>query len=341
LIQKLFLQRERAFFIRSWYDRWRRDRMKTNWERHQAIIHLPDEAITSIMKSYHPHASITSTSYLSEGLSHTNLKVVIANEKSVVIRIARDSESLLREKEIHHILPTRVQRPDFLHLTKWNGYSIGLLEWKKGVLLRDQLTNSSAREIGEMGKSIGEQLGCIREKRFTTYGFLDPNLDIMEEFRLTPLSFITTIESFFNHYASKWLPEHMPEKIIEFAKENAPLLKEDQSGAGLVHGDFNGLNILMTGTEVDAVLDWEFALSGSIYFDIGNLLRYEFKHIDSFEQGLSEGLKNKGISLPEQWKKLAKLADLVALCSLLDRVVCGENRVKDITRLINQTLHTE
>ncbi len=315
--------------------------MKTNWERHNAIIHLPDEAITSIVKSYYLHAIITSTSLLSGGLSHTNLKVDMANERPVVIRIARDSESLLRENEVHRILPTSVRRPHFLHTTKWNGYSIGLLEWKEGKLLRDQLTDSSAHEIREMGKSIGEQLACIRKKRFTTYGFLDPNLFVREEFRLTPQSFITTIESFFNHHASKWLPEHLPEKIIEFAKENAPLLKEDQSGAGLVHGDFNGLNILMTNTEVNAILDWEFALSGSIYFDIGNLLRYEFNHIDSFEQGLYEGLKNEGISLPKQWKKLAKLADLIALCSLLDRVMCGENRVKDITRLIKQTIHSE
>ncbi|MCA0990527.1 phosphotransferase family protein [Pseudalkalibacillus hwajinpoensis] len=315
--------------------------MKTNWERHQAIIHLPDEAITSIVKSYHPHWNITSTTYLSGGLSHTNLKVDIANEKPIVIRVARNAESLYREKEIHGILPTRVRKPYFLHLTKWNGYNIGLLEWMEGELLRDQLTISSALEIGEMGKSIGEQLACIRKKRFTTYGFLDPNLNVREEFRLTPQSFITTIESFFKHHASKWLPEHMPEKIIEYAKENAPLLKEDQSGARLVHGDFNGLNILMTGTEVSAILDWEFALSGSIYFDIGNLLRYEFNHIDSFEQGLYKGLKNKGISLPKQWKKLAKLADLVALCSLLDRVMCGENRVKDITCLIKQTIHSE
>lgn len=315
--------------------------MKTNWERNQAIIHLPEEAITSIVKSYQPHARISATSYLSGGLSHTNLKVDILNEKPLVIRIARDSESLDREKEIHHILPTQVQRPHFLHMTKWNGYSIGILEWKEGVLLRDQLTNSSASEVREIGKSIGEQLACIREMRFTTYGFLNPSLNVMEEFRLTPQSFIMTIESFFNNHASKWLPDHMPAKIIEFAKTNAPLLEEDQSGARLVHGDFNGLNILMVETKVNAILDWEFALSGSIYFDIGNLLRYEFMHIDSFEKGLYEGLNNNGISLPKQWRKLAKLADLIALCSLLDKVACGENRVKDITRLINQTLHTE
>ncbi|MFP3338817.1 hypothetical protein R0J91_12600, partial [Micrococcus sp. SIMBA_131] len=112
------------------------------------------------------------------------MKVDIANEKPIVIRVARNTESLYREKEIHDILPTRVRRPAFLHLTKWNGYNIGLLEWKEGALLRDQLTISSAREIREMGKSIGEQLACIRKKRFTTYGFLDPNLVVREEFRL-------------------------------------------------------------------------------------------------------------------------------------------------------------
>ena len=77
-------------------------------------------------------------------------------------------------------------------------------------------------------------------------------------------------------------------KLSNYAKDNAHLLKEDKS-LGLVHGDFNGLNILMSGTDVSAILDWEFALSGSIYFDIGNMLRYEFQQLTHLNKDYMRG----------------------------------------------------
>ncbi|WLR60026.1 phosphotransferase family protein [Guptibacillus hwajinpoensis] len=314
--------------------------MKTNWERHQSIIHLPDEAIRSIVKSYQPHLKVNTTSQLSGGLSHTNYKIDIAHHSSVVIRVARNQESLKREYEVHRSLPKEVRAPAFLHMTKWNGYHIGILEWKEGSLLRDHLSTSSQQHMKAMGQSIGEQLASMRELRFYTYGFLDSTLEVRDEFQLTPTSFISTIESFFNHHASKWLSLTLIDRVMSFVRNNAYLLEQDQSEPRLVHGDYNGLNVLMDGTEVSAVLDWEFALSGSIYFDLGNMIRYEFDHMTSFKEGIQQGLLKRGITLPKQWQKLAKLADLVALCSLLDRPVCGKNRVIDITQLITKTIES-
>ncbi len=48
----------------------------------------------------------------------------------------------------------------------------------------------------------------------------------------------------------------------------------------LVHGDFNGQNIMMRGTDVVAVIDWEFSgaypLSELVGADIVTVIRMEF-----------------------------------------------------------------
>ncbi len=313
--------------------------MKTNWERHNPIIKLPSEAVAAIIKSYDVESCTERTTLLSGGLSHTNYKVDFVDREPVVIRVTKNLESLQRERNLHMLLPDNVRAPQFLHFTKWNGYGIGILEWKEGVLLRDAFRNANRTEMLKMGQSLGEQLAAMRKITFDTYGFLDQNLTVKQEFHLTPDTFLTTMESFLSGHAAKWLSSQLVEEILSYSSENAHLFNDDKSSPMLVHGDFNGLNLLMDGTDVSAVLDWEFALSGSIYLDIGNLLRYEFPHMDSFETGLQFALRQKGIILTEKWKRLAKLADLVALCSLLDRPVCGENRVKDITNLIQMTIY--
>ncbi|MGB8002252.1 MAG: aminoglycoside phosphotransferase family protein [Anaerobacillus sp.] len=312
--------------------------MKTNWERHNPIIRLPSEAITAIIKSYDVKSTIQRTTLLSGGLSHTNYKVDFVDREPVVIRVTKNLESLQRERNLHMVLPGEVRAPRFLHFTKWNGYGVGILEWKEGCLLRDTFVNASQSEMLKIGKSIGEQLATMRQLTFDTYGFLDHHLAVKQEFHLTPDSFLTTMESFLSSHAAKWLSSQLIEGILSYSYENAHLFNEDKSSPRLVHGDFNGLNLLMNGTDVSAVLDWEFALSGSIYFDIGNMLRYEFPHLASFEHGLQLALTHRGILLTENWKRLAKLADLIALCSLLDRPICGVNRVKDITNLIKMTI---
>ncbi len=77
-------------------------------------------------------------------------------------------------------------------------------------------------------------------------------------------------------------------------------------------------------------------MSGSPLMDIGNILKYgdlrnhDFLFISSYK--VNDGL------LPAKWVHKAKLLDLIALCGLLNRKECGEVRVRDIKRLIKNTM---
>jgi Ser/Thr protein kinase RdoA (MazF antagonist) len=89
----------------------------------------------------------------------------------------------------------------------------------------------------------------------------------------------------------------------------------------LVHGDFGKRNVIVrqiAGTwSVAAVLDWEFAFSGSPLADIGHFLRYERKSRPVAEPHFSTGYLHAGGKLPERWRRLARIVDLIALCESL------------------------
>ena len=77
----------------------------------------------------------------------------------------------------------------------------------------------------------------------------------------------------------------------------------------LVHCDFGNRNILVDCVDgrwqVAAVLDWEFALSGSPLLDVGNFLRYETPDMPLREPYFSRAFVESGGFLPDDWRPLS------------------------------------
>ncbi|HEV8245309.1 MAG TPA: phosphotransferase, partial [Polyangiaceae bacterium] len=110
----------------------------------------------------------------------------------------------------------------------------------------------------------------------------------------------------------------------------------DSSPLHLVHGDFNPTNLLIGAAgDVTAVLDWEFAHSGKLWSDIGNLLRRraEFSLPVGFESVLAEGLTEGGVTLPVDWRERALFDDLSSACEFLSS---EEERPVTHTRALRQ-----
>jgi fructokinase len=98
-------------------------------------------------------------------------------------------------------------------------------------------------------------------------------------------------------------------------------LRSMQDDARLVHGDFSRRNLLVRPIagcwSVAAVLDWEFAVSGSPLADLGTFLRYERASRPIAEPNFSAGYLDAGGRLPPDWQRLAHIIDLAALCESL------------------------
>jgi aminoglycoside phosphotransferase (APT) family kinase protein len=107
----------------------------------------------------------------------------------------------------------------------------------------------------------------------------------------------------------------------------------------LVHGDFGKRNVMVRRTDgrwkVVAILDWEFALSGTPLVDLGRFLRYERKSRPVAEPQFSIGYLEAGGKLPPDWQRLARLIDLTAMTESLTHDELPDAVVAELVELIH------
>ena len=108
----------------------------------------------------------------------------------------------------------------------------------------------------------------------------------------------------------------------------------------LTHGDYEPANILVHKVsgkwQISAILDWEFAHSGSLLQDIANMLRYSHQLPYFFEEQFLHGLSESGVILPGHWRRTTHLLNLLALLDCLQRYdpLSRPKRLLDIKKLI-------
>jgi aminoglycoside phosphotransferase (APT) family kinase protein len=89
---------------------------------------------------------------------------------------------------------------------------------------------------------------------------------------------------------------------------------------------------------VAAVLDWEFAVSASPLVDLGHFLRYERASRPLVEPHFTNGYAQAGGTLPQDWRHLARLADLTALCESLTHDDLTGPVVAELLELVRATV---
>jgi aminoglycoside phosphotransferase (APT) family kinase protein len=82
------------------------------------------------------------------------------------------------------------------------------------------------------------------------------------------------------------------------------------------------------------VLDWEFAVSGSPLGDLGNFLRYERAARPLAEPHFSAGYAHAGGVLPGDWRRLARVLDVAAICERLTHGQLPDTAVAELVELV-------
>lgn len=130
-----------------------------------------------------------------------------------------------------------------------------------------------------------------------------------------------TWDCLFERGAAQYLGPQTAARLWALVQEQDPFLQELCGDQVLVHGDFQGDNILLREDaghwRVAGVLDWEWAHDGCCLQDIGSLLRCEGETCAAFQRGLESGFSRLGSPLPPQWSKAARIWDMAALCEKL------------------------
>lgn len=317
--------------------------MKENWERTKPLQQFNEQEIIKMMQNYLPDKKVTSVKPLNGGYRNSNYKIHIESmEKPLVLRVSNEKNCMF-ENSLHQLLSKKLPVPEIYYSEYFGDKSFSIMEWKEGIQLKKVMYGYDEKAIIKAAFSTGYWLSEMRKVTFSTSGFFDEKLEVSEPLTLTPEIFLKFMEQFLlEGQTSHWLGKELSGKLWVFVHKNSHFLEEIDHEPALVHSDLNGLNILVSDKDspgVTGILDWEFAFAGPVYVDIGNMLRYEnIPYYKVFEHAFMEGVQSGGMILAPEWKKIAKLVDLIALCELLDNRFGGKNRVNDIKSLIEQTL---
>jgi aminoglycoside phosphotransferase (APT) family kinase protein len=191
-----------------------------------------------------------------------------------------------------------------------------------GVMVSEAAVHDPAAAAG-LGAAAGRTLAAIAEVTFAAGGvFTGP--DLVPSPEGMPGSLPEFLESCLQagRAASALSPAEIG-GLRALAAAADPLARSAGQARQLVHSDYNGKNLLavLAGGRwsISAVLDWEFAFSGSPLTDIGNMLRFRGELAPGFADGFIAGYRDGGGELPEGWREISEALDLYALADFLTR----------------------
>jgi aminoglycoside phosphotransferase (APT) family kinase protein len=202
------------------------------------------------------------------------------------------------------------------------GEPLLLARYLPGIMV-SQAIAADVGSAGELGAAAGRALAAIGAVTFPGGGeFTGP--DLVPSADDWPGSLPEFADSCLRAApAASALSPDETGRLRVLAAAADPLVRAVADARQLVHSDYNGKNLLAVAHggqwSISAVLDWEFAFSGSPLTDIGNMLRFRDAHPPGFADGFAAGYRDAGGRLPPRWREISEALDLYALFDFLTR----------------------
>ena len=304
--------------------------MRQRWTRATATAALSPEEATILVRPLPGAPRVSSITVLSGGLANTNLRLDFEeHHPAVVLRLyQRDPAQAAKERSIHALaarhglpMPRLWFGADDNPVT---GSPYAVVDWVDGQMLDSAATTLHGQQAHVLGVSVGAALARIHSVTFATSGFFDGALAVA-----TPIDVGGAgLRAFLRRClvdcpGGDRLGADLTRALLAFVDAEAGLLDTWTGPPCLTHADFGGTNILVRqaaeGWVLAAVLDWEFAFSGSPFFDLGNLLRPPLGDVPGFADAVAGGYRAAGAILPPRWRDMAALSDLIAWADFLAR----------------------
>ena len=317
--------------------------MRQSWERDRAEIALDRAALAKLLAPVFPGAAVTRFERVSGGLVNTNFKVVPgARAAPLLLRIyQRDAAQGLKEAALIRQLGPCVPVPELFHAAENNpvtGHAYSILSWVEGRRL-DALA-LAGEDLRSAGRALGTALANVHAAKYERFGFLGADLKIVRPIDFDRDGLLAYLDHAFagSHGAARLGPELMASlrKFIEWEGEK---ISPWPGAPCLVHGDCNGSNLLFRrgangAWELAAILDWEFAFSGTPGFDFAHLLRPPLGRHADFAEAVASSYRDAGGALPPDWRSLARITDLFAWIDVASRPDAGTNVIEDAQKFI-------
>jgi aminoglycoside phosphotransferase (APT) family kinase protein len=314
---------------------------------HRAEQRPSSEALEVLLARVFPSLQVVATEPLAEGFSNFTYKVVFANGEPVVLRIfGRDPAACLKEVDLLRLVGASIPVPEVVDAYPNGLGDIGpflVMRFVEGITFLRLRATRDTEAIAEAAGSIGETLAAIGRYAFEHRGRLGAGLSVDGPFLNGPNAVPEFVESCL---ASPALRSRLDAPTCRGVRQavwsRAADLGRLEDERRLMHRDFNNRNVVVRRVggrwQVAAVLDWEFAVSGSPLVDVGSFLRYETATNPSREPHFSRGYERGGGHLPRDWRELARLVDVASLCELLTKPGVPDEIVVEVCDLVRRTV---
>lgn len=307
--------------------------MEYDWERTIPFLKLDIKKVGKLFEGILDEKDIVKLIPINEGCRTTNYIVETWDKKYSLKIFASDDDSYNREYKLLNMLREKISVQKIYKISTddiIDGKTYIIYEYINGITLGQALKNGYILEesfVREVARALGE----IHKFKFNKVGFLDENLNVIKELP----SISKWYELFINEKVRERLGNDTITNIINIVKENEEdLLKLDYSPR-LVHGDFQGTNILINKGKLAGILDWEFVMAGHPLGDIGQFFRYN-EHFNNYLIKVFENEYNKSsdYELMNNWYEISRLRDLINLIQLISADEEMPNKYKNIKDII-------
>ena len=308
-------------------------------------------ALNEMLGPAFPGQRAAAAEHLSGGFANSSFKVSLSNmDAPVVVRVyVRDPSAAFREASILELVKEHVPVPEVLYVSPKDSepHTYVVLRWVDGIPLDQVLTEGTSSDAKGAVKATGNVLAKLQAFQFPRSGFFGRTLDIRRPFSAEPRAIVGVVEQcLFRDCGEERLGIALTKRLWRFVKEHEELLGVVEHHAMLVHGDFGGLNIIVSTTrdapEVAALIDWEYAHSGTPLVDLGSMLRRTgHERVPWFEEEFMRGYRQGGGILPANWRQVSTIADLVKLCAFVRSPNAGEVAIESVRALIESALAEE
>ncbi|MVX64957.1 aminoglycoside phosphotransferase family protein [Clostridium chromiireducens] len=295
--------------------------MEYGWERTFPFLKIDNNIIGELLEGILENDYITNVIPINEGCRTTNY-IVDTNipEKKYILKIFFSKEQnykkeiklLAKLKEDKLVNVATIYKVGNNEIIQNREYAI--YEYMQGKTIGKAISEGYSIENNFI-KDVAQFLAQIHSYKFEKAGFLDENLKVVNE--LPPL--ILWYEKFMGSKAKERLGKDLVHKILYIVNKNGHILNKLDNDIRLVHGDFQGTNILIKDNKLGGVIDWEFAMAGHPLADIGQFFRYEeYFSKDMIKVFEEEYNKISSYKLTNDWYEISKLRDLANLIQLIN-----------------------
>lgn len=315
--------------------------MEYKWERTFPFLKVDNDIVNKLFEDILEEQSIINLVPIDSGCRTTNYVVETNNSKrKYILKIFFQQEQNYK-KEIELLNRLRNKFIPVPKLYKFARHKVienreyAIYQYIEGKTIGHAIREGYRLEENFI-RQIARSLAKIHSYKFDKIGFLDNNLNVIEE--MPPLA--SWYENFMGDMAKKRLGKTVADKIAIMIENNEKILTKLDSDARLVHGDFQGTNIIIENGKLAGILDWEFAMAGHPLGDIGQFFRYEEYFSKNLVQIFEyEYNKVSDYKLTGNWLQISKLRDLVNLIQLIDTEEEMPIKHKNIKEIIINTLN--